>query len=49
MVKRTFQQQASEVFNTLSVSIRIYENNKSFINKARSFYKGKALARILFL
>ena len=44
--RNTFQQQANEVFNTLPVNIRICANNKSFINKARSFYKDKALAGI---
>ena len=46
--KNAFQQQANEVFNTLPVNIRIREK-KSFINKARSFYKDKALARVLSL
>ena len=45
--KNNFQQQADEIFNTLPVNIRICENKKSFINKARSFYKDKALARVL--
>ena len=47
--KNTFQQQANDVFNTLPVKIRICENKKSFINKAKTFYKDKALARILSL
>ena len=47
--KNTFQQQANEVFNTLPVNIRICENKKSFINKARSLYTEKALAWILSL
>ena len=45
----TFQQHTNKVFNKLSVNIRICENKRSFINKARSFYKDKALARTLFL
>ena len=45
--KNNFRQQADEIFNTLPVNIRICENKKSFINKARSFYKDKALARVL--
>ena len=40
--KNAFQQQADEVFKTLPVNIRICENKKSFIIKARSFYKDKA-------
>ena len=47
--RNTFQQQANEVFNTLPVNIRICENKKSFINKARGLYTDKALAGILFL
>ena len=47
--KNNFRQQADEIFNTLPVNIRICENKKSFINKARSFYKDKALARVLTL
>ena len=47
--KNAFQQQANEVFNTLPVNIRIREKKKSFINKGRSFYKDKALARVLSL
>ena len=47
--KNTFQQQPNEVFTTLPVNIRICENKKSCINKVRSFYKDKALARILSL
>ena len=35
--KNIFHQQANEVFNTLPLNIRICENKKSFINKARSF------------
>ena len=34
--KNIFQQQANEVLNTLPLNIRICENKKSFINKARS-------------
>ena len=47
--RNTFQQQANEVFNTLPVNIRICENKKSFINRARSFCKDKDLARLLSL
>ena len=45
----TFQQQDNEVFNTLPVNIRICEYKKSFINKARRFYKDNVLARLLLL
>ena len=47
--KNAFQQLANEVFNTLPVNIRKCKNKKSFTKKARSFFKDKALARILSL
>ena len=45
----TFQQHANKVCNKLSVNIRICENKISLVNKARGFYKDKALARAMFL
>ena len=43
--KHTFQDQAKNAFNKLSINIRSDESKIIFFRQARNFYKDKALAR----